>query len=197
MEHRFNRHAGPVRGPLPEGRIRAVHLSGDGVAFSHLAQHVASLLARGGNQVGWECAELDAVLKVVERSQRVSVEFLHFGEREIRFRRAGVRDDGLKFGRQRLPDFQRDDAFARAVRLVEAGIIIKRRGAVESERDVGARPDEFRAVDDAGLQAGENFARRRGLRRGAEPAIDFAAEAGSERSLSPRRSVRLATSRRN
>jgi len=35
---------------------------------------------------------------------------------------------------------------------------------------------EFGAVDDARLQAGEDFRRRRGLRRGAEPAIDLAAK---------------------
>ena len=38
-------------------------------------------------------------------------------------------------------------------------------------------PDEFRAVDHARLQAREDLGRRRGLRRGAEPAEHLAAEA--------------------
>ena len=38
-------------------------------------------------------------------------------------------------------------------------------------------PTNSARVEHAGLQAGEDFGRRRGLRRRAEPAIDFAAEA--------------------
>ena len=37
-------------------------------------------------------------------------------------------------------------------------------------------PDEFGAVDHAGLQAHQNFRRRRGLRRDAKPAVNLAAE---------------------
>ena len=66
---------------------------------------------------------------------------------------------------------QRHDAFAGAVRLVEAGAVIDRRDAIEAERDVGAGADEFGGVEHAGLQAGEDLAGRRRLRRRAEPAI--------------------------
>ena len=38
-------------------------------------------------------------------------------------------------------------------------------------------PTNSARIDHAGLQAGEDFSRRRGLRRGAEPAIDLAAQA--------------------
>src|SRR3974390_1316948 len=88
-----------------------------------------------------------------------------------------MRDDRLELGGERIPRLQRDNAFAGAVRLVEAGIIIERRNAVEPERDVGAGADELGPIDDPGLQAGEDPRWRRGRRRGAEPAIDLAAEA--------------------
>ena len=60
--------------------------------------------------------------------------------------------------------------------LLKPGIVVERRHAIEPERDVGAGADEFGGVDHAGLQAGEDFRRRRGLRRRAEPPIDLAAE---------------------
>src|SRR5882757_7690800 len=87
-----------------------------------------------------------------------------------------MRDDGLEVAGEALPDLQIDQAFAGAVGLVEARAVIERRHAVEPERDIGARADEFGAVEHARLQAGEDLARRRGLRRRAEPAIHLAAQ---------------------
>src|SRR4029077_6312828 len=72
--------------------------------------------------------------------------------------------------------FERDDALAGAVRLVETRIIIERRITIEPERDIGAGPDEFGALDQARLHRHQDFARRGGLRIGPEPAIDFAAQ---------------------
>src|SRR5204863_8784112 len=119
-------------------------------AASKFSEHVAGLLARGGVQIGVERAQLYAMLRR-ERDQRLDVEPLHLGQRKGRLRRAGVRDDGFEFGVERLPDFQRHDAFAGAVRLVEPWTIIERRDAVEPERNVGAGTDELGAVDHARL----------------------------------------------
>src|ERR1700722_5152000 len=88
-----------------------------------------------------------------------------------------MRDDRLGLGVERLPSLAVHQALAGAVRLVEAGAVVVGRDAIEPERDVGAGADEFGGVEHARLQAGEDFARRRRLRRRAEPAIHFAAEA--------------------
>ena len=64
---------------------------------------------RGGHQIGREGGKLDAVL-AHPRGQRLRVEPLHLG--------------------QRVPQLQRDDARAGAVRLVEAGIDAKWMGAI-------------------------------------------------------------------
>jgi hypothetical protein len=59
-----------------------------------------------------------------------------------------VRHDRLQLGIERRPGLERDNAFAGAVRLVEAGAVIERREAIETERDVGAGADEFGGVED-------------------------------------------------
>ena len=138
-------------------------------------ENLARFLASGGNHVAGERAQLDAML-AGERDKRFGVEALHFREREIRFDRGRVRDDCPGFGVERLPKLQRDDAFPGAVRLVESGPVVKRRDAIETERNVGAGPDKFRAVDDAGLQTCQHFRGRSRLRGCAHPAEDFAAE---------------------
>jgi hypothetical protein len=48
---------------------------------------------------------------------------------------------------------------AGAVGLVEARRVVEIRHAIKPERDVGAGPDEFGGVEQAGLQAGEHFSR--------------------------------------
>src|SRR3979409_2754684 len=85
-----------------------------------------------------------------------------------------MRNNRLEVAGEALPDLEIDQAFAGAVGLFEARAVIERRHAVEPERDVGAGADEFGAVEHARLQAGEDLARRRGLRRRAEPARRFA-----------------------
>src|SRR3981189_1065861 len=85
-----------------------------------------------------------------------------------------MRDDRLEVAGEALPDLEIDQAFTGAVGLVEARAVIERRDAVEPKRDIGARADEFGAFEHARLQAGEDLARRRGLRRRAEPAIHLA-----------------------
>src|SRR3979490_2151877 len=85
-----------------------------------------------------------------------------------------MREDCLEVAGEALPDLEIDEAFAGAVGLVEARAVIERRHAVEPERDVGTRADEFGAVEHARLQAGEDPPRGLGLRRRAEPAIHFA-----------------------
>ena len=83
----------------------------------------------------------------VSAAERLRIEPLHLGKRKGGLRGAGVLDDGLELGIERLPCLERDDAFAGAVRLVEARRVIERRHPVEPERDVGAGADEFGAVD--------------------------------------------------
>src|SRR5215210_3458540 len=90
-----------------------------------------------------------------------------------------MRDNRLKLRIQRLPSLQGYDAFSRTVRLIEARPIIERRHAVETERDVGAGTYKFRRIDQAGLQATEDFRWWRGLRRPTEAAKHFAAQAES------------------
>src|SRR5262249_27612661 len=107
------------------------------------------------------------------------IEALHLGKRELRLVGAGVLDDRLQLGIEALPRLERDDAFAGAVRLVEAGRIVEARHPVEPKRDVGAGADELRAIDQAELHADENLGWRSGLGKGAEAAIDLAA--GAER----------------
>ena len=171
----LDRDARPRRRACAERRVGRVYFGGDGVAAGEFADHIGGLPAGGCDQVVGKRREPDFVF-VHQHFERLGVETLHLGERVVCFRSASMRDDGLEVVGERVPDFQRDDAFAGAVRLVEAGIIVKRRDAIEAERDVGARADEFGAVDHAGLQAHQDFRGRRGLRRGAEPAVDFAAE---------------------
>src|SRR6185312_7377383 len=50
-KHRLDRHARPRRGAAAEVEIGRVHLAGDGVARSNLAEHVVRLVARGGDEV--------------------------------------------------------------------------------------------------------------------------------------------------
>ena len=66
--------------------------------------------------------------------------------------------NGLHLGIEAVPRLERKNAFAGAVRLVEAGRIVERCHAVEPERDVGARPDKFGAIDQTRLHAGEDLA---------------------------------------
>src|SRR4029077_754033 len=87
-----------------------------------------------------------------------------------------VRDNGLELIGERIPRLQRYDAFAGAIRLIEARIIVKWRDAIEPERDIGARSDEFGSVDHSRLETHENFCRRSGLGRDAKSAIDLATE---------------------
>src|SRR5262249_5255163 len=114
---------------------------------------------------------------VYESFKRERIEPLHLGERIICFGRAGMGNHGFELVGECVPGLERNDAFAGAVRLVEPGIIIERRNAIEPERYVGAGTDEFGAIDDAGLQAHKDLGRRRSLRRNAKPAIDLTAEA--------------------
>ena len=153
-----------------------MHLARHLGARGKLAQNIRRGLARRAHHIGREALELHIVF-LDQRGQRLGVEPLHLAERVARFRSAGVRDDRLQVGLERLPGLQRHDAFAGAVRLVEAGAGVDRRDAIEPERDVGAGADELGGVEHAGLQRGEDFAGRRRLRRRAEPAIDLAAEA--------------------
>ena len=67
-------------------------------------------------------------------------------------------DDRLQMRIETLPGLQRDDAFAGSVRLVEAGRVIELRDPIKPERDVGAWPDEFDAVDEAGFGIFANVA---------------------------------------
>src|SRR6202011_3213702 len=82
----------------------------------------------------------------------------------------------LEVGVEPLPRLERDETFTGAVRFVEAGAVVERRHPVEPERDVGPRTDELGTVDHARLQAGEDFAGRRRLRRGAKATKYFSAE---------------------
>ena len=112
--------------------------------------------SRGAHHIGREALELHVML-LDQRGERLGVEPLHFREREARFRRGGMRDDRLEVRLERLPGLERHDAFAGAVRLVEAGAHVRRRNPIEPERDVGAGADELGRVEHAGLQAGQDF----------------------------------------
>src|SRR4029077_20832034 len=176
LQHRLNRNPRPGGNLVAERHVGIVHLARLVALGGKFTQHVARRRARRGDEIGRKGAQLRVVARL-ERRQRFDVEALHLGQREGGFRGAGVFDDRFHFVVERFPRFQGDDAFAGAVRLVEAGAVIERREAVKAERDVGAGADEFGAVDDAGLQRHQNFAGRCRLWDGAEPAINFAAEA--------------------
>src|SRR5258708_1203583 len=63
--------------------------------------------------------------------------------------------------------------------LLKPAALVIRRDPIEAERDVGAGTDEFGGIEHAGLQAREDLARRRRLRRSSQPAIDLALQAAT------------------
>src|ERR1700755_2040803 len=68
-QHRLDRHLRPGRGAGAEIRVGGMHLGGDGIARGELAEHVARLLARGGDEIAREIGEFDLVL-AGERGER-------------------------------------------------------------------------------------------------------------------------------
>src|SRR5690349_21717486 len=72
-EHRFDRHPRPGRGARAEVGIGPVDLVGEGVARGDLAENVASLLARGGDEIRRKRGELHMML-AGQRGERERVE---------------------------------------------------------------------------------------------------------------------------
>src|SRR5690242_21498990 len=108
------------------------------------------MTARGLDHVGRERLEFDAIA-LDQGVERFDVQPFHFVERERGLRGAGVRDDRLLLGIEAVPQLQRNDAFTRTVRLVEAGRVIEIGEAIETERYVRSRTDELGTIDQARL----------------------------------------------
>ena len=70
--------------------------------FRKLAEHVGCLLACRIDHVLRECSERHFVL-AGQRSERLRVQPLHLGEREVRLGRAGMGNNGLQVGGKRVP----------------------------------------------------------------------------------------------
>ena len=100
-----------------------------------------------------------ALSRVVSVTSASVLKPFHLGERERCFGGAGVGDDGLQFGIQRLPGSELDHAFTGTVGLVETGAVLEWRDPIEPERNVGARTDEFRTINHARLQRPRKFRR--------------------------------------
>src|SRR6516164_6869823 len=149
LQHRLGRNPRPGRNLIAESNIGRMHLGRSGTLAGKIGEHVLGLRSRGVDKIGRETPQLYIVL-CRERSESLDIEPLHFGKCLGGLSGAGMRHHRLQLAVERLPGFERDNALTRAVRLVETRVVVERRVTIEPERDIGARPDEFRALDQAG-----------------------------------------------
>ena len=160
-----------------KAHVGIVHLARGGALAGEFGEHVGRGRARRGDEIGRKACAAATLSRVISvASASMLSRSISASAKEASAAQACV-TIAFNSASSVVPGLERDDALAGAVRLVEARAVIERREAIEPERDVGAGADEFGGVDHARLQRDQNFARRGGLRYGAEPAIDFAAEA--------------------
>ena len=195
LQHRLDRDVRPGRGALAERHIGRMHLARAFAARGELGEHPpavlrAAAIRSSGKVRNWTLCVVVSAASASTLSRSISASAKAASTAQACATMA------LSSASSASQALQRHDAFAGAVRLVEARAVIELRHPVEAERDVGAGADELGGVEHAGLQAGEDFRRRRGLRRGAKPAVDFAAE--PERAdLEPAQVGKALMSRRN